>query len=78
MFVLAFVYGYDATNKFKGLKMSNFLRVTQVAKKVGIGKSTVWLWVKEGKFPKPIKISSRVTVWDEEKIIEWQNNKCKN
>ena len=58
--------------------MSNFLRVKQVAKKIGIGKSTVWLWVKEGKLPEPIKISSRVTVWEEDKITEWQNSKCKN
>ena len=53
----------------------NFLRVAQVAKKIGIGKSTVWLWVKEGKFPKPIKLSPRVTVWDENYINEWQKNK---
>ena len=52
--------------------MSNFLRIAQVAKKTGLGKSTVWLWVKEDRFPKPIKLSPRVTVWDEEKIEEWQ------
>ena len=51
--------------------MSNFLRVTQVARKIGIGKSTVWLWVKEGKLPEPIKLSPRITVWDESKIEEW-------
>ena len=53
--------------------MSNFLRVAQVAKKIGIGKSTVWLWVKEGKLPEPIKLSPRVTVWRESDIDEWQN-----
>lgn len=35
--------------------MSNFLRIVDVMKKTGIAKSTIWLWVSEGKFPKPIK-----------------------
>ncbi len=55
--------------------MSNFLRIAQVAKKTGLGKSTVWLWVKENKFPKPIKLSPRVTVWVESDINKWQNMK---
>lgn len=51
--------------------MSNLLRIQDVMKKTGIAKSTIWLWVKEGKFPKPIKLSERITVWDENKIDEW-------
>ncbi len=51
--------------------MSNFLRVSGVVKKTSLGKSTIWLWVKENKFPKPIKLSPRVTVWDENKIDIW-------
>ncbi|RXJ69806.1 hypothetical protein CRV08_02725 [Halarcobacter ebronensis] len=35
----------------------------------------MWLWVKEGKFPKPIKLSPRVTVWEEDKIINWMETK---
>ena len=51
--------------------MSNFLRISDVAKKTGLGKSTVWLWVKENRFPKPIKLSPRVTVWDEDTLDKW-------
>ena len=54
--------------------MPSFLRVSDVVKKTGLGKSTVWLWVKENKFPKPIKMSPRVTVWEEEKIEDWMNS----
>ncbi|MBU3015655.1 AlpA family phage regulatory protein [Poseidonibacter lekithochrous] len=53
--------------------MSNFLRITEVMKKTGIAKSTIWLWVKEDKFPKPIKLSPRITVWEEEKINNWMS-----
>lgn len=52
--------------------MSNFLRIKQVSEKTGLAKSTIWLWVKEKKFPKPIKLSPRVTVWEESIIEQWQ------
>lgn len=51
--------------------MSNFLRITEVMKMTGIAKSTIWLWVKEEKFPQPIKLSPRITVWEQSKVQEW-------
>lgn len=39
------------------------LRLRQVLEIVPIAKSTLWLWVKEGKFPKPIKLGPKTTVW---------------
>ena len=53
--------------------MSNFLRIKDVMKKTGIAKSTIWKWVKEDRFPKPIKLSTRVIVWDEYIVNEWMN-----
>jgi prophage regulatory protein len=53
--------------------MSNFLRIVDVMKKTGIAKSTIWLWVNKGRFPKPIKLSPRITVWENEKINEWMS-----
>ena len=53
--------------------MVKFLRIKDVMDKTGIAKSTIWLWVKEGKFPKPIKLSPRITVWENEKIDEWMS-----
>jgi len=32
--------------------------------------STVWNWVRDGKLPKPKKLSPRITVWYEHEIIE--------
>ncbi|KAB7886423.1 AlpA family phage regulatory protein [Poseidonibacter ostreae] len=51
--------------------MSKFLRIDDVVKKIGISKSTIWQWAKEDKFPKPIKISPRVTVWAEDELDNW-------
>ncbi len=44
------------------------IRLPEVMAKVGIKRSTVWLFVKQGKLPKPIKLSAKVTVWRETEI----------
>ncbi len=55
--------------------MSKFLRITSVIEKTGLAKSTIWLWVSENKFPQPIKLSPRITVWEEDKINKWMKQK---
>ena len=40
-----------------------YLRVNEVAEMLSIGVSTVWAWVKDNKFPPPIKLSERASVW---------------
>jgi prophage regulatory protein len=47
---------------------------TRYYEKDGIAKSTICLWVSKNKFPRPIKLSSRITVWEEEKINNWMKN----
>jgi prophage regulatory protein len=36
--------------------------------KLPISPTTVWRWVREGRFPKPFKLSDRVTVWDADEV----------
>lgn len=45
------------------------LRAWDVAKLLGISVPTVWRWAREGKLPKPMKISQRITVWKKTEII---------
>lgn len=35
---------------------------------VPIARSTLWEWVRSGKFPAPVKLSARVTVWRAEDV----------
>lgn len=49
------------------------LRVKDAAAFLGIGQSTFWKWVKEGKLPKGKRLSARATVWmraDLEQFLE--------
>jgi len=40
---------------------------------VPVSKATIWNWIKQGKFPKPIKLSKGVTAWRVEDIREYIN-----
>ncbi len=45
-----------------------YLRLPQVLERIPVSKSTWWAGVRKGSFPKPIKLSPRVTVWLEADI----------
>lgn len=45
-----------------------FIRINEVLKIFPIGKSTLWQRIKDGSFPKPVKLSVRTTAWKVEDI----------
>ena len=50
---------------------TGFLRLRSILAPVGpipVSKSTWWAGVKDGRFPKPMKLGSRITVWRAEDI----------
>lgn len=36
-----------------------------------VSEKTIWAWVGQGKFPKPFKLSSNVTVWRMSEVQAW-------
>lgn len=40
-----------------------------------VSEKTIWEWVRQGKFPKPIKVSANVTVWRLSEIQAWMEEK---
>ena len=53
------------------LKAGNNLRVSDLAPRLGVSKNTIWRWVrnKNSTFPKPIKLSDKVTVWKADDVM---------
>lgn len=51
-----------------------FLRLIQILKLIPVGKTTWWNGVKSGKFPKPVKLGTRITAWRTSDIKELINN----
>ena len=47
-----------------------FIRATEVAQKLTIAKSTLYLWISQGFFPKPTKFG-RTAVWRNSTLTQW-------
>lgn len=43
---------------------------------IGVSEKTIWQWVKEGKFPAPIRLSANITVWRLSDVQAWMENKA--
>lgn len=50
------------------LPETGFVRLPNILKIIPVGKTTWWEGVKSGRFPKPVKLGSRVTAWRAEDI----------
>ena len=50
------------------LPASGFVRDKQILQFIPVSRSSWWQGVKDGRYPKPIKLSKRVTVWRVEDI----------
>ena len=53
------------------LPSTGYVRLTQVIALVPFSKSTLWRQVKTGAFPKPVKLSARITAWRVEDVRQW-------
>jgi prophage regulatory protein len=52
--------------------MSNtILRLPAVKTRTGLSRSTIYLRVKEGRFPKPISLGARAVGWVDAEVEEW-------
>jgi len=58
--------GYLRLNQIIGNPKSN----PPIHPLIPVGKSTWWAGVKSGRFPKPVKLGPRITVWHIEDIRE--------
>jgi prophage regulatory protein len=47
------------------------LRLPRVLERVGVSRSTAWLWIRQGRFPKPVKIGPNISAWRESEIEQW-------
>ena len=41
----------------------------------GVASSTIWGWVKNGTFPKPIKLSKNCTAWNAVDVEAWAQSR---
>lgn len=51
------------------------IRLKQVMECTGLARSTVYKFIAEGDFPKPVKLGVRVAAWVEAEVIAWIEEK---
>jgi len=49
-----------------------FIRLKEVLGRIDVAKSTLYGWIKDGQFPRTIKVG-RNTFWSENAINQWMN-----
>ncbi|MDP6537624.1 MAG: AlpA family phage regulatory protein [Gammaproteobacteria bacterium] len=42
-----------------------------LADRYEVSRSTIWHWARTGKLPRPVKISSNTTRWDDDQVNEF-------
>lgn len=53
------------------------LRPKKVAEILGISKTTLWSWIRQGKFPRGRKLSKTITVFYADDVAQWQQSREK-
>ncbi|OQR35334.1 hypothetical protein BWR15_15490 [Pseudomonas sp. T] len=51
--------------------MRRIMRLKEVIHVCGIGRSTIYLWMSEGRFPQSRQIGGRAVGWDSKEIERW-------
>lgn len=49
----------------------------EVMARAGVSRTTVYLWSREGKFPKPVRVGTRMVAWREDEIEAWLKARLK-
>ena len=51
--------------------MTRLLRFEELTSRTGHSRSRLYREIKEGKFPKPVKVGSNAVAWLESEVEEW-------
>ena len=54
------------------------LRLKEVQKRTGLSRSTIYLRIQEGTFPKPVKLGERAVGWPEYEVDDWVELRIEN
>ncbi|MFW5910282.1 MAG: helix-turn-helix transcriptional regulator [Thiohalospira sp.] len=60
----------NTKRQFKGNR--RFLRDTEVAERLGISRTSVWRWVKEGNLPSPVPLGPGTRRWALADLEHWE------
>jgi prophage regulatory protein len=51
-----------------------FVKLDEVTRRAGLGKSMIYQMIREGRFPAPYKLSPFAARWSERELVAWIND----
>ena len=58
-------------------RVTRLIRLPEVQHRVGLGRSTIYRWMAEGKFPKPVQLGGYAVAWAEDEVAAWISDRLK-
>ena len=58
-------------------RVTRLIRLPEVQHRVGLGRSTFYRWMSEGKFPKPVQLGGYSVAWSEREVEAWISDRLK-
>ena len=52
-----------------------FLRLPEVMARTGLSRSTIYVRLEQGRFPRPVSLGSRAVGWVEAEVDEWMRER---
>ena len=60
-----------AISERRDLGATRLIRLREVQYRVGLGRSTIYRWMTEGRFPKPVRLGGHAVAWKQDEIDCW-------
>jgi len=61
-----------AAPEVRAFRPGTLIRISKVCDLVGVCRATVYRWVSEGVFPRPVRISDKAVRWKVDEIEAWR------
>lgn len=55
--------------------VENYLNIQEVSAVLKVSRSTLWRWIKEGLFPKPIRLGPKAVRWKVSDLAAWDRER---
>jgi prophage regulatory protein len=52
-------------------RVTRLIRLKEVQHRVGLGRSTIYRWMAEGRFPEPVRLGGHAVAWADDDIDTW-------
>ncbi len=56
-------------------EIRKFLKMTELVSVVGKSRTSIYMAIKAGAFPAPVRVGPRAVVWDSMEIAKWQEGR---